>query len=55
MAKMTAAVMEEKIKTEFSQPKLVGETRVRNLLSYPVAPRLGLVTHGILWLSESTV
>lgn len=26
MAKMTAAVMEEKIKTEFSQPKLVGES-----------------------------
>ena len=45
MAKMTAAVMEEKIKTEFSQPKLVGETRVRNLISYPVTPRLGLVAH----------
>ena len=48
MAKMTAAVMEEKIKTEFSQPKLVGETRVRNLISYPVAPRLGLVARGII-------
>ena len=54
MAKLTAVVMEEKIKTEFSQPKLVGETRVRNLLLYPVAPRLGLVAHGIFWLSKST-
>jgi len=54
MAKMTAAVMEEKIKTEFSQPKVVGETTVQNLLLCPFAPRLGLVAHGIFWLSKST-